>query len=68
MITTNRDRREARIEAIRQGAIVRSALGQAAIHRRFPDGRHEVIVRGQVHVGASLYLAIDIAREEAEPC
>ena len=34
--------RQARIAAICDGARVREALGQAATHRRLPDGRHEV--------------------------
>ncbi len=32
----------ARIEAIRDAAITRAALGQAAHHELLPDGRHQV--------------------------
>jgi hypothetical protein len=34
--------RRERVDAIRDAAIVREHLGQAASHRRLPDGAHEV--------------------------
>ncbi len=36
--------REMRLDEIRDGAATRQALGQAATHRRLPDGQHEVSV------------------------
>ena len=56
------DARAARIEQIRDAALVRVALGQAAIYRRLDDGRHQVAIRGKTTVGATLDEAIDQAR------
>ena len=52
--------REARIAAIRNGALVRARLGQAALYR-FDGGRHVVTVRGVVYSGATLAVAIEEA-------
>ena len=55
--------REVRAQAIRDAAVVRQHLGQAAIHRRLPNGAHEVILRGgAVFVGTTLYETIEKAR------
>ena len=54
--------RAARVQAIRDGARVRRALGQAALHELLPDGQHKVVVRGQVYVGATVEEAIQKAR------
>lgn len=62
MNTRNTDR-AARIQAIRDGAAVRHALGQAALHERLPDGQHKIILRGRVSVGATVQEAIDAAKE-----
>jgi hypothetical protein len=59
---------ESRAAAIRQAAIVRAALGQAASHRLLPDGRHQVVLRGGTcYTVGTLDQAIDRAmrREEA---
>jgi hypothetical protein len=42
--------RQLRVQAIRNGALVRARLGQAAIYR-FDGGRHVVIVCGVVTSG-----------------
>ena len=63
MTTPPTTRRAARIQAIIDGALVRQHLGQAAIHRRLVDGRHQIVVRGMVFVGSNLDEAIDAARQ-----
>jgi hypothetical protein len=73
MICTPRRRvdegeRRARVEAIRDAALARAALGQAAVHRRLADGEHEIGIydrrRGQLrqHVAATLAEAIAMFR------
>ena len=42
--TAKESARRARVDAIRDGAITREHLGQAATHRLLPDGRHEISV------------------------
>jgi len=61
MNTRNTDK-AARVQAIRDGATVRHALGQAALHERLRDGRHRVILRGQVFIGGTLREAINAAK------
>ena len=61
--TSPSDARAGRIQAIRAGAAVRRRLGQAAIHRRRPDGRHEVVLHGKVYRDVALSAAIDAAQE-----
>ena len=63
MSTTTTDRTR-RIEAIRDAALVRIALGQAAIYRRVDDGQHEVAIHGQTTVGATLQEAIRATQEQ----
>ncbi len=60
-ITHTRADRDRRVEDIRAGARVRRTLGQAALHRRLPDGQHEVLVRGQRFTG----LVLDQVIQEA---
>ena len=55
--------RQRRIETIRDGAVVRQYLGQAAQYRRLSDGRHEVTHRGWVFTGTTLEEAIEKAKE-----
>ena len=55
--------RQQRVESIRDAAIVRQHLGQAARHRLLPDGEHEVVLRGRVYVGATLDKVIRQAQE-----
>ncbi len=50
--------RRARVAEIRAAALVRQALGQGAIHRLLPDGRHEVTIDGRTAVGDTLDAAI----------
>ena len=49
--------RDLRVQAIRDGALVRARLSQAALYR-FDGGRHIVIVRGMVSSGDTLEGAI----------
>jgi hypothetical protein len=63
-VTTVSTARAARIQAIRQGAEVRQALGQAATHELLSDGRHVVRLRGRVGAGQSVAAAIANIREE----
>jgi hypothetical protein len=56
--------RAIRIEAIRDAAIVRAALGQRALYRRLDDGRHQVRIDGRLGIGDTLDQAIDAARRE----
>ncbi|MGA2034438.1 MAG: hypothetical protein ABSG68_19505 [Thermoguttaceae bacterium] len=59
-----------RVAAIRAGAEVRAALGQAAQYAPLPDGRHRVSIydrsagRLLVGTGATLSEAIQNVREE----
>jgi len=57
-------RRRARIQAIRDGARVRRALSQGALHECV-DGLHVVTYRGHRYVGATVDAAIRAAREGA---
>ena len=50
-----------RVQAIRDGARVRKALGQAALYRARPGGAHEVTWRGQVFTADTVDEAIDEA-------
>ncbi len=56
--------RRARVQLIRDGAIVRQAFGQRATHRLLPDRRHEISIRGRTATGDTLQGAIDQAREQ----
>ncbi len=58
---THADRQE-RIAAILDAAQARRCLGQAARHCRLPDGRHEVVLRGERFVASTLERVIDQAR------
>lgn len=58
--------RAVRIELIRQGAITRQALGQAALHRLLRDGTHEIVLHGERFIGTTLAEAIDRARAGRE--
>ena len=64
--TTTDTARSARIEAIRNGAVVRAALGQAAHHELLLDGRHHVSVfdqaRGRLREGTGATVAEAIAQ------
>jgi hypothetical protein len=60
--TTAADARRARVQAIRDAATVRAALGQAAAHRRLDDGRHEVTIGGRLGIGDTLDEAISEVR------
>jgi len=55
-------RRRARVQLIRDGARVRRALGQDALHERV-DGEHIVVYRGRRFRGPSIDAAIRVARE-----
>jgi len=61
-MTARRPNREERIEAIRNAAAVREALGQGALYRRLPSGEDEVIYRGKQHVGWTLADVIAAAK------
>ena len=53
-----------RVEAIRNGALVRQHLGQAARYMREKDGRHVVILHGGARYSArTLQWAINKARD-----
>jgi len=58
--------RQARVQAIRDGALVRRKLGQGAIHERLSDGLHVVIYRGRRFTGPAVDAAIQAAREGGE--
>ena len=58
--------RQARIELMRDGAIVRAALGQAAGYVRLPDGSHQITLRGgRAFVAGTLEEVIELARVDA---
>ncbi|MGO8748327.1 MAG: hypothetical protein ACLQNE_20325 [Thermoguttaceae bacterium] len=69
--------RREQADAIRDGAVTRGILGQAATHRRLSDGRHEVSIfdrgAGELRVFSgetideAIILAIDGTQGEKEP-
>jgi hypothetical protein len=72
MTRTQLTDRQSRIDSIRDAAITCRALGQAATHRRAPDGRHEVAMfdraagRLRVYRGKTLAEALDRAKRREE--
>ena len=60
--STSTDVRRARIDAIRDGALVREQLGQSALHKRLPNGSHQIIVGGRVFRAATLAEVVEAAR------
>ena len=58
-------RRQARVQAIRDGARVRQALGQGALHDHV-DGEHVVVCQGERYIGHTIDAAIRVAREGGE--
>jgi hypothetical protein len=59
--TARRAARAARVEAIRNGARVRNALGEAALYQQLDD-RHEIVFRGERFRGATLEEVITKAK------
>jgi len=55
-------RRQQRIQTIVDGARVRYALGQGALHE-FTDGVHVVVFAGERFIGQTVDAAIQAARE-----
>lgn len=54
--------RERRLAEISNGAAVRAALGQGALYRLLPDGRHEITFRTVIFTGGTLAETINMAR------
>jgi hypothetical protein len=54
--------RQARSASIRDAALVRQHLGQAAQHQ-LADGRHQITFRGRTFTSATLAAAIAAAQE-----
>lgn len=59
--TISADSHLARIDDIRDGAIVARLVGIAAMHRRLPDGQHEITHHGRIWIAATLAEAIEAA-------
>jgi hypothetical protein len=64
MTTATTAARRLRIDAIRDAATVRQAIGIRAIHHRLDDGRHQITVDGNTTVAPTVVEAIQAAREQ----
>lgn len=54
-----------RTDAIRDAAIVCRLVGVAAMHRKLPDGKHEITHRGRTWTGDTLDEAVAAATGRA---
>lgn len=64
--TARQGARARRVQAIRDGALARERLGQAAVFR-FDGGKFVVVFRGEVFSGATLEEAIAAAQGGPTP-